>query len=329
MRKRAGLFDVSHMGNFFVRGSGARDYLQRLTTNNVAKLNPGDIQYSALCLPSGGVIDDILVYALEPESYMVVVNSSNIEKDWDWFAQHKPSDATLENRSMDTSIISLQGPKALNIISKLTPDSLAELPTYNCRRTTVLGFDILLSRTGYTGEDGFELFPASHQANAIWEALLEAGESDGLEPIGLGARDTLRLESGYSLYGHELSDMINPLEAGLGWITDLDKGDFIGRDALLQVKREGLKRKMTGIEMDDLAIPRGGCDVFRDGKVVGSVTSGTLSPTLGKGIALALVAASAAERGTVVEVDIRGTAKPGRAVNRTFYKRPKTTTVST
>ncbi len=324
VRKRAGLFDVSHMGNFFVHGPGALDYLQRLTTNNVAKLNPGDVQYSALCYPTGGVVDDILVYCLAPESYMIVVNASNIEKDWDWFQEHRNgTHCILENRSAEMSIVSLQGPKALDILSRLTSDTLADLPTYNCRRATVLGIDMLISRTGYTGEDGFELFPDAEQTVAIWKALLEAGSSDGIEPIGLGARDTLRLELGYSLYGHELSDSINPLEAGLGWITDLNKGDFIGREALLKVKQDGLKRKMTGILMDELAIPRGDCEVTCNGKVVGIVTSGTLSPTLGKGIALALVEASAAERDTILGIRIRGAEKSGRAVNRYFYKRPK------
>lgn len=324
VRMRAGLFDVSHMGNFFVRGSGALDYLQWLTTNNVAKLQPGEVQYSALCFPDGGVVDDILVYSLAPQSYMIVVNASNIEKDWNWFQeQQKGFDVVLENLSAEISIISLQGPKALEILARLTPDSLANLPTYSCKYITVSGVHMLVSRTGYTGEDGFELFPETEKTVAIWKDLLEAGTSDGIEPIGLGARDTLRLESGYSLYGHELSDSINPLEAGLGWITDLNKGDFIGREALLKVKETGLQRKMTGIVMDELAIPRGDCEVTRDGKTVGIVTSGTLSPTLGKGIALALVESSEAERGTMLGIRIRGSEKTGRACNRYFYKRPK------
>jgi aminomethyltransferase len=324
VRRRAGLFDVSHMGNFFVRGSGALSYLQNLTTNNVAKLQPGDVQYSALCLPTGGVIDDILVYALEPESYMVVVNASNIEKDWNWFQEHRNgASITLENRSSELAIISLQGPKAEDILRKLTPAPLENLGTYKCSRAHIAGIDMWFARTGYTGEDGFEFFPESGKAEALWQALLEAGAVDGLEPVGLGARDTLRLEAGYSLYGHELSDSINPLEAGLSWITDLDKGDFIGSEALLKIRTEGLKRKMTGIEMNELAIPREGCAVLHNGKAVGAVTSGTLSPTLGKGIALALVEPAAAERGTTLEIEIRGVAKPGRAVNRAFYKRPK------
>ncbi len=324
VRQRAGLFDVSHMGNFFVKGAGARPYLQRLTTNNVAKLHSGDVQYSALCLPDGGVIDDILVYALEPDSYMVVVNASNIDKDWDWFQQHRgKQDLVLEDRSAETTILSLQGPKAEEILRKLTAARLHELATYKCSHARIAGFDMLFARTGYTGEDGFELFPSAHQAASVWEALLQAGSGEGLEPVGLGARDTLRLEAGYSLYGHELSETINPLEAGLGWITDLTQDDFIGREALLKIRAQGLKRKMTGIEMEELAIPREGCEVLVDGQSVGVVTSGTLSPTLGKGIALALVEPFQAERGTALGVNIRGTAKAGRAVNRAFYRRPK------
>jgi aminomethyltransferase len=324
VRKCAGLFDVSHMGNFFVKGPGARAYLQQLTTNNVSRLHPGDVQYSALCLPSGGVIDDILVYALEQDSFMVVVNASNIQKDWTWFQEHRTSQAfTLEDRSEETTILSLQGPKAEKILRKLTPLPLGDIATYKCSHGKIAGIEMLFARTGYTGEDGFELFPLAHQASSVWEALIEAGAGEDLEPVGLGARDTLRLEAGYSLYGHELSETINPLEAGLGWITDLTQDDFIGREALLKIRTVGLKRKMTGIEMEELAIPREGCEVSVDGLPVGVVTSGTLSPTLGKGIALALVASVHAERGVPLGVNIRGGIKVGRSTNRAFYRRPK------
>ncbi len=324
VRKAAGIFDVSHMGNFFISGPGAGAYLQKLTVNNVAKLSPGDAQYSALCLPEGGVIDDIIVYALEPQSYMVVVNASNIAKDWAWFQEHRNgADFVLENRSLETAILSVQGPKAADILRKIASPELLELPNYKCRRIQVAGAEMWAARTGYTGEDGFEFFPPSGEAVALWQAIGEAGASVGLFPVGLGARDTLRLEAGYSLYGHELSETINPLEAGLGWITDFEKGDFIGRAALLRVKETGLKRKLTGIEMEELAIPRGGCEVNHQGRRVGEVTSGTLSLTLGKGIALALVETPVASRGTPLQIDIRGAMKTGRAVNRTFYKRPQ------
>jgi aminomethyltransferase len=333
VRTRAGLFDVSHMGNFLVRGPGALAFLQRLTTNNVAKLAPGDVQYSALCHEDGGVIDDILVYRFAPTDYMVVVNAANIPKDWDWFTAHhkdRAADCTLENASESLSIISLQGPAAETIFRSLVPSFDGSLMTYQCRMQTVCGMPMRIGRTGYTGEDGFEFYPAAGETETLWKILLAAGEPHGILPVGLAARDTLRLESGYSLYGHELSDSINPLEAGLGWITDLDiadKGDFLGRDALLAIRGAGPARKLTGIVMDELAIPREGCAVLQGGAVVGVVTSGTLSPTLGKGIALALVAPAAAERGTALEVDIRGARKPAKAVPRTFYKRLKTANV--
>ncbi len=329
VRTRAGMFDVSHMGNFTVRGPGALAYLQRLTVNNVAKLAPGDVQYSALCRPDGGVIDDILVYCVAQNDYMVVVNAANITKDWNWCADHHKKwevDCEMENVSEAISILSLQGPAAEAIFRAVAPDYEGTLKTYQCATLAVNGVSMLVGRTGYTGEDGFEFYPKSQDTEALWLALLAAGEAHGILPIGLAARDTLRLESGYSLYGHELTDSINPLEAGLAWITDLDsenKGDFIGRDALLTIRDVGPVRKLTGLLMEELAIPREGCPVLKDGKVVGAVTSGTLSPTLGKGIALALVEPSAAEHDTALAVEIRGAAKPAKAVGRAFYKRPK------
>jgi aminomethyltransferase len=327
VRTRAGLFDVSHMGNFFVRGPGAQAYLQNLTTNNVAPLAAGDVHYSALCQPDGGVIDDILVYCLQANEYMVVVNASNIPKDWDWFVANQGGfDCDLENASESLSILSLQGPASEAILRALAPAYDGAIKTYKCGRVTVAGLDLLVGRTGYTGEDGFEFFPQAADTEFLWKALIEAGAAHGLLPIGLAARDTLRLEAGYSLYGHELLPTINPLEAGLGWITDLvgaDKPDFVGRAALIQIRDAGLARKLTGIEMTELAIPREGCEVFHGGRVVGHVTSGTLSPTLGKGIAMALVEPAAAARGTDLDVSIRGALKPGKAVPRTFYKREK------
>jgi aminomethyltransferase len=331
VRTRAGLFDVSHMGNFYVKGPGALAFLQRLTVNNAARLAPGDVQYSALCRPDGGVIDDILVYAVKAGDYMVVVNAANIAKDWDWFASHAKKwepDCELENASEAVSIVSLQGPEAEAILRKLVPDFDGTMKTYQCATLNVLGIDMLVGRTGYTGEDGFEFYPLAADTEPLWKALMDEGAAHGILPIGLAARDTLRLESGYSLYGHELTDAINPLEAGLGWITDLTKDDFVGRDALLNIRDAGPARKLTGLLMDDLAIPREGCEVLRGGVVVGAVTSGTLSPTLGKGIALALVEPAAAERGTALAVNIRGALKAAKAVPRAFYKRPKLNTAA-
>jgi aminomethyltransferase len=332
VRARAGLFDVSHMGNFTVRGPGALAYLQRLTINDVAKLAPGDVQYSALCREDGGVIDDILVYCVAKGDYMVVVNAANIAKDWNWAATHHKkweADCEMENASEMLSILSLQGPESEAILREVAPAFDGAMKTYQCGKLVVNGIEMLVGRTGYTGEDGFEFYPKAEDAPAVWDALMQAGAKivpGGVLPIGLAARDTLRLESGYSLYGHELDETVNPLDAGLGWITALDsaeKGDFLGREALQAIRDMGPARKTTGVLLDDLAIPREGCQVILNGRIVGAVTSGTLSPTLGKGIALARVEPEAAEKGRALEVEIRGVRKAARAVNRAFYKRPK------
>jgi aminomethyltransferase len=336
VRTRAGLFDVSHMGNFTVRGPGALAYLQRLTINDVSRLASGDVQYSALCREDGGVIDDILVYCVARTDsrgdYMVVVNAANIAKDWDWAATHHKkweADCEMENASEMLSILSLQGPGSEAVLKEVAPAFDGAMKTYQCGKLVVNGVEMLVGRTGYTGEDGFEFYPAAGEAQAVWNALMEAGAKvvpGGVLPIGLAARDTLRLESGYSLYGHELDETVNPLDAGLGWITALDsadKGDFLGREALRDFRDAGPARKTTGVLLEDLAIPREGCQVILNGRIVGAVTSGTLSPTLGKGIALARVEPEAAEKGIALEVEIRGVRKAAKAVPRTFYKRAK------
>ncbi len=329
VRTRAGLFDVSHMGNFTLKGPGALAYLQRMTINDVSKLAPGDVQYSAFCNREGGVIDDILVYRFAPTEYMVVVNAANVTKDWNWCADHHKkweADCEMENVSESLAILSLQGPASEAIFRSLVPSFDGSMKAFQCGRFVVCGIPVRVGRTGYTGEDGFEFYPEADKAEMLWKILLAAGEPHGILPVGLAARDTLRLEAGLSLYGHELSEDVHPLEAGLGWITALDsdtKGDFLGREALLALRDAGVDRRMTGIVMDDLAIPREGCTVYRDGVAVGTVTSGTLAPTLGKGIALARVTEDAAAKGTALEVEIRGVRKPGKAVPRTFYKRTK------
>lgn len=329
VRARAGLFDVSHMGVFTLKGPGALAYLQRMTINDVSKLAPGDVQYSAFCNREGGVIDDILVYRFAPTEYMIVVNASNVTKDWNWCADHHKeweADCEMENVSGALAILSLQGPASEAIFRSLVPSFDGSMKNHQCGRFVVCGIPVRVGRTGYTGEDGFEFYPEADKAEMLWKILLAAGEPHGILPVGLAARDTLRLEAGLSLYGHELSEDVHPLESGLGWITALDndrKGDFLGRAALLALRDAGVTRRMTGIVMDELAIPREGCAVYRDGVVVGTVTSGTLAPTLGKGIALARVAEDAASKGTALEVEIRGVRKPGKAVPRTFYKRTK------
>ncbi len=323
VRKAVGLFDVSHMGNFYVTGKGAGAFLQRATVNNVDKLKPMDVQYSALCYENGTVVDDILVYCLEPDSYKLVVNASNIDKDFAWLLSQKPGDVNLINASSHLGILSLQGPRALDTAAKVMEVDPRATATYKAGQGRVNGVDMFFSRTGYTGEDGFEFFPEHRDLPALWTRLLEVGASYGILPIGLGARDTLRLEAGYSLYGHELTDKTNIIEAGLAWITDLNKGDFMGRAALDAKVREGLSRKVVGLELLELAIPREGCLVQAGGVDIGVVTSGTMSPTLNKGIAMAYVAAEFAKIGTELEVRIRDTTKRAKVVSRNFYKRPK------
>ena len=329
VRKAVGLFDVSHMGNFFVTGKGARGFLQRATVNNVDKLQDMDVQYSALCYQNGTVVDDILIYRLAPDRFKLVVNASNIDKDFLWLdglrkEDPEGADVILKDASGDLGILSLQGPSALDVARQVMDADPSQVATYKAGRGKVLGVDMLYSRTGYTGEDGFEFFPENKDLPILWGALLEAGSRYGILPIGLGARDTLRLEAGYSLYGHELTDKTNLIEAGLSWITDFTKGDFAGRLALEpKSKPGGLERKVVGVELLELAIPREGCVIRAGGKDVGLVTSGTMSPSLHKGIAMAYVDVAHAKIGTELEVVIRDAGKKAKVVARHFYKRAK------
>lgn len=323
VRKAVGLFDVSHMGNFFVTGKDAKAYLQKVTVNNVDKLKAMDVQYSALCYANGTVVDDILVYCLGEGQYKLVVNASNIDKDFQWMDGQRFGDVVLRNASDELCILSLQGPRAVDVARKVMDLDPTLVGTYKAGRALVNGVPTLFSRTGYTGEDGFEFYPENKYAAALWSSLLEAGSEHGILPIGLGARDTLRLEAGYSLYGHELSDQTNLIEAGLGWITDLNKGDFTGRAPLDAKVKGGPEKKLVGIELLELAIPREGCVVRVDGQPVGVVTSGTMSPTLNKGIALAYVKTGFSKIGTPLEVVIRDSGKQARVTGRNFYKRKK------
>ncbi len=323
VRQRAGIFDVSHMGNFFVSGPKARQFLQHLTVNDVNKLVPMTAQYSAICLPNGGVIDDIIVYCLETELFKVVVNAANRSKDWNWFKDNAPSDIKLYDRSNDMAILALQGPQALSWLASLGVTGIAELPSFHAKQISIEGISCLCARTGYTGEDGVELFPTSNDASTLWDMLLEKGKAKNFQAIGLGARDTLRLEAGLSLYGHELTEETNLLEAGLKWIVSMEKGDFVGRNALQVVHEQGLGRKMVGLKMLDKAIPREGYRLQVEGEDCGYITSGTQSPTLNQGIALAYVDSRFAKIGAKVDVIIRGESKKGELVNRYFYRRAK------
>lgn len=326
VRERAGLFDVCHMGEFRVEGPGALDLLQAWVPNDVGRLAVGQALYTQTLRPDGGTIDDLLIYRLGDDRYMVVVNASTTTKDWDWLVQHAAGRAgfTLANVSDETGLLALQGPLAQTILQPLTPVALSDLAYYHSTRGEVAGIPAIISRTGYTGEDGFELYIAASDAARLWRHLLEAGQPHGLLPAGLGARDTLRLEAGYCLYGHELTEEITPLEAGLGWTVKLQKGiDFIGRDALLQEKASGLRRKLVGLVLRERGVPRAGYALLHSGERIGEVTSGTHSPTLNQAIALGYVAPEHAQVGAGIAVDIRGKAVPAEVVSVPFYKRPK------
>jgi len=319
VRERVGLFDVSHMGELDVEGPDALDALQALTPNDVSKLEDGRIHYSAFLTERGTFVDDLLVYRRAPDSYLVVVNASNTPKDFDWARERATGQVRVADRSADYALIAVQGPKSAALLSRLSKPDPSDLPYYGFRDTEVAGAKTLVSRTGYTGEDGFELYFDATQGEKIWDELFKAGEKVGLKPIGLGARDTLRLEMAYCLYGNDIDRTTHPLEAGLGWTVKLDKDDFCGKAALEQAKAEGLKRRLVGLEIASPRVARHGWEVAQDGAAVGEVTSGTSSPTLGRSIALAYVPATSAKNGTAATVRNGTTELPARVVPRPFY----------
>ena len=321
VRNRAGLFDVSHMGEIEIRGPGATEFCQSITTNDVSRMKISHAQYNLLLNESGGVIDDVIFYRLEPDVYFICVNASNSDKDFAWIQDRAAGKVAAANVSAEYAQLALQGPRAEKILRPLTASALAELKSFAFQFADVAGIRCLVARTGYTGEDGFELYCNSGQADRLWSALLEAGAADGLVPVGLGARDTLRLEMAYPLYGHELDESTTPLEAGLAWVTKFSKGDFIGREVLLRQKEHGVERKLVGLEMLEPGIARGGYHLFKNGVNIGVVTSGTKSPSLGKAIALAYVAAVEAALDNVFDVEIRGRKIPAKIVSLPFYRR--------
>ena len=327
VRTAAGLFDVCHMGEFAVEGPKALEFLQSLVPNNVAKLVEGQALYSQICHPDGGTIDDLLIYYLAPERYLVVVNAGTMEHDWEWFSQHAATHHTglmLENRSAATALIALQGPRAVEILTTLAETNPGDIRYYTSRSGKVAGIECLISRTGYTGEDGFELYHAADQAVALWQAILQAGQPIGLLPAGLGARDTLRLEAGLCLYGHELTEQISPLEADLGWSVRLKKGvDFVGRAALAQQKEAGVKRIRVGLALREATIARADSVIWHGETPVGTLTSGTKSLTLGYPIGMGYVAPSFATPGTMLTVEVRGKRIPAEVVTMPFYHRPE------
>ena len=316
VREKAGLFDVSHMGRFVFRGPKALEHLEGLTTNRVAKLAIGQFQYSSLPNPQGGLVDDILVGRTGEQEFQVVVNAGNLATDRDLLRANLPAGTEFVDESLTHGILALQGPAAVSILSSIAPDLDTSMGTYHVGWATVAGMRTLVSRTGYTGEDGFEIYSPLTELVSVWDRLLAAGAA----PVGLGARDSLRLEAGYSLYGHELSDTVSPLEAGLGWICDLDK-EFTGSSVLRAQKSAGIPRAVVGLTMEGRAIPRQGYPVFSGGEKVGEITSGTQSPTLGKGIAMALVRTGTLARGALADVEIRGRMEPARVVDRRFVRR--------
>ncbi|HEX8208684.1 MAG TPA: glycine cleavage system aminomethyltransferase GcvT [Longimicrobium sp.] len=319
VRNAAGLFDVSHMGEFIVRGERALEFVQHVTTNDASRIEVGQAQYSTLCNENGFLLDDLLVYRFA-DRYMLVVNGSNREKDWAWVSRFAGDfGVELEDRSDDIALLALQGPRAQAILARLTDHDLDSIRYYRFAEGTVDGIPMIISRTGYTGEDGFELYVGADDAAALWRRLLEVGKEDGLLPTGLGCRDSLRLEMGYALYGNDLDEARTPLEAGLAWVTKLDKGDFVGRDALRRQKEEGVKVRLAGFKLRERGFPRHGYPVEFNGERTGEVTSGTLSPTLGYGVGLAYVPVAAAKPGSEIGIVIRDRAVPAEVVRPPFH----------
>lgn len=323
VRNTVGVFDVSHMGEFFIKGPDALALVQKVTTNDASKLTSGKAQYSAMCYPDGGIVDDLLVYR-DDKHFMLVVNASNIKKDFEWIQSNIGSlNVEVIDASDETALLAVQGPKSLETLQKLTKVILSEIPYYSFVHGQIAEIDCVISRTGYTGEIGFELYFKATSGNAekMWNAIFEAGKTFGIKPIGLGARDTLRLEMGFCLYGNDIDQTTNPLEAGLGWITKFDKGDFIAKDVLLKVKQEGVKRKLVGLSLLEKAIPRHGYEIRSNGNSVGTVTSGMMSPILEKGVGMGYISTHYAAVGTTVDIGIREKSVKAEIVKVPFIKR--------
>lgn len=321
VRKGVGVFDVSHMGEFILKGDRALDLVQKISANDASKLYDGKVQYAYMPNETGGVVDDFLIYRIDEKTYFLVVNASNIQKDWDWISKYNTYGVTMKNISDETSLFAVQGPKAAEMLSDLTDIDLATMAYYTFAKGSFAGVDnVLISATGYTGAGGFEIYVANKDARKVWDAIFEAGAPYGIKPIGLGARDTLRLEMGFCLYGHDIDDVTSPLEAGLGWVTKFTK-DFVNADGLKKQKEAGLQRKLVGFEMIDRGIPRQGYDIVDgSGDVIGRVTSGTQSPTLKKSIGLGYVTIAHGKEGSELYVDIRNNRVKAVVVKPPFVK---------
>jgi aminomethyltransferase len=329
VRNSVGVFDVSHMGEFIVRGKEALDLVQKVTSNNAAKLEIGDAQYSCLPNANGGIVDDLLVYRLPEDmcsegemAFMLVVNASNIDKDWAWIEKHNSFDTRMINISEASALLAVQGPKAVEAMQKLTDVDLSDIGFYKFKKGTFAGIDnVLISATGYTGSGGFELYVDNQHAPALWDAVMEAGKDYDIKPCGLGARDTLRLEMGYCLYGNDIDDTTSPIEAGLGWITKTKKGDFISRDIFAKQREEGVSRKLVAFEIEDRRVPRHGYPIEDlDGNVIGEVTSGTQGPSVDKPIGMGYVKLDFAKVDTELQIVAGSKRLKGKVVKLPFYK---------
>lgn len=321
VRTKAGLFDISHMGEFFVTGRQARGFLDYVLPRKMERLKEGKALYSPMLNEKGGIVDDLIVYQIHPEKFLLIVNAGNVEKDFNWLRTELPAGIELENRTDELFLFALQGPRALGIAKRLFNCDFEPLGYYHfLSRKTAWG-ELLISRTGYTGEDGLEIMGEAERAADIWQALFEAGKPDGLKPAGFGARDTLRLEAAMLLYGQDLDDTTSPLEAGIGWAVDLDKENFTGKERLEREKKEGVSRKLAGFEMTERGIPRHGFEIRKGEKVLGSVASGSPAPTLKKNIGLAYVPAAEAAAGNELEIMIRERPVKAKIVKTPFYKR--------
>ncbi|QEC77212.1 glycine cleavage system aminomethyltransferase GcvT [Mucilaginibacter ginsenosidivorax] len=321
VRKAVGVFDVSHMGEFILKGDNALDLIQRVTSNDAAKLYDGKVQYSCLPNENGGIVDDLLVYRIDEKTYMLVVNASNIDKDWNWISRYNTKGVDMKNISDRTSLLAIQGPKAAEALQSLTDVDLVSMEYYTFKKGSFAGVDnVLISATGYTGAGGFEIYFDNQYAEQIWEAIFKAGEAFGIKPIGLGARDTLRLEMGFCLYGNDIDDTTSPLEAGLGWVTKFNK-EFTNAEALQQQKQTGVSKKLVGFEMIDRGIPRHDYPIVdADGNTIGKVTSGTQSPSLQKAIGMGYVDSAFAKEGTEIFISIRDNKIKAKIVKPPFYK---------
>lgn len=321
VRNGVGVFDVSHMGEFWVTGPKALAFIQKVTSNDASKLAPGQAQYSCLPNGKGGIVDDLLVYCFEPEKYLLVVNAANIEKDWEWLVSQNTEEAEMLNASDEISQLAIQGPKATGILQKLTKVDLSAIKYYTFKVGEFAGVpDVIISATGYTGAGGFELYFNNRHAEAIWHAIFEVGKEEGIKPIGLGARDTLRLEMGFCLYGNDIDDTTSPIEAGLGWITKFtDEKNFIDKDVLTHQKEEGVTRRLRGFEMIDRGIPRHGYEIVNeDDEVIGEVTSGSMSPVRGIGIGMGYVKTGYTKLGTEIYIRVRNKKLKAKVVKLPF-----------